>query len=112
MLESDNVIQDSNAPRWRLRDLHPHDLRRTAASWAVQAGASLAVVAASLGHRDTRITEQHYGHLSDDPVRRMLSDNAGRLLATVPAVVRGEDKSTDQSGPIPLPIMDDEREGG
>lgn len=65
-----------------LRDLTPHDLRRTAASWAVQAGASMAVVAASLGHSDTRVTEAHYGHLSDDPVRRMLSDNAGRLLAT------------------------------
>ncbi|MBN8524460.1 MAG: tyrosine-type recombinase/integrase [Planctomycetes bacterium] len=66
-----------------LRDLTPHDLRRTAASWAVQSGASLAVVAASLGHADTRVTEAHYGHLSDDPVRRMLADNAGRLLATV-----------------------------
>lgn len=64
-------------------DLTPHDLRRTAASWAVQAGASMAVVAASLGHADTRVTEAHYGHLSDDPVRRMLADNAGRLLATV-----------------------------
>jgi integrase len=66
-----------------MRDLTPHDLRRTAASWAVQSGASLAVVAASLGHSDTRVTEAHYGHLSDDPVRRMLADNAGRLLATV-----------------------------
>lgn len=65
-----------------MRDLTPHDLRRTAASWAVQSGASLAVVAASLGHADTRVTEAHYGHLSDDPVRRMLADNAGRLLAT------------------------------
>jgi integrase len=66
-----------------MRDLTPHDMRRTAASWAVQSGASLAVVAASLGHADTRVTEAHYGHLSDDPVRRMLADNAGRLLATV-----------------------------
>mgnify|MGYP001600114988 CR=1 FL=1 len=66
-----------------MRDLTPHDLRRTAASWAVQAGASMAVVAASLGHADTRVTEAHYGHLSDDPVRRMLADNAGRLLKTV-----------------------------
>ena len=68
-------------------DLTPHDLRRTAASWAVQSGASLAVVAASLGHADTRVTEAHYGHLSDDPVRRMLADNAGRLLATMREVV-------------------------
>lgn len=66
-----------------MANLTPHDLRRTAASWAVQSGASLAVVAASLGHADTRVTEAHYGHLADDPVRRMLADNAGRLLATM-----------------------------
>ena len=65
-----------------LRDLTPHDLRRTAASWAVQSGASMKLVASSLGHADTRVTEAHYGHLSDDPVRRMLTDNAVRLLAT------------------------------
>jgi integrase len=73
-----------------MRDLTPHDLRRTAASWAVQAGASLAVVAASLGHADTRVTEAHYGHLSDDPVRRMLGENAGRILATVPSLASND----------------------
>ena len=72
-----------NAESLALRDLTPHDLRRTAASWAVQAGASMVVVAASLGHADTRVTEAHYGHLSDDPVRRMLADNAGRLLGSI-----------------------------
>lgn len=66
-----------------LADATPHDLRRTAASWAVQSGASLAVVAASLGHADTRVTEAHYGHLSDAPVRGMLDANALRLLASV-----------------------------
>jgi integrase len=69
-----------------LRNLTPHDLRRTAASWAVQSGASMAVVAASLGHADTRVTEAHYGHLADDPVRRMLSDNAGRIMATIEVI--------------------------
>ena len=73
-----------------MRDLTPHDLRRTAASWAVQSGASLAVVAASLGHADTRVTEAHYGHLSDDPVRRMLADNAGRLLGSMTEVKDGK----------------------
>lgn len=66
-----------------IKDVCPHDLRRTAASWAVQAGASLSVVAASLGHADTRITEQHYGHLSDDPVCKMQNENAGRVLASM-----------------------------
>lgn len=66
-----------------LRNLTPHDLRRTAASWAVQSGASLQVVSASLGHSDTRTTEAHYGHLADDPIRQMLTNNASRLLATI-----------------------------
>ena len=47
----------------------------------------MAVVAASRGHADTRVTEAHSGHLSDDPVRRMLADNTGRLLATMGEVV-------------------------
>lgn len=78
-----------------IRDACPHDLRRTAASWAVQSGASLAVVAASLGHRSTQVTEAHYAHLADEPVRRMLNDNATRVLGVagieperVPAVER------------------------
>jgi integrase len=73
-----------------IADATPHDLRRTAASWAVQSGASLAVVAASLGHADTRVTEAHYGHLSDDPVRRMLGENAARILSTT-AMATGAD---------------------
>lgn len=61
-------------------DLTPLDMHRTAASWAVQSGASRAVVTASLFQADTEVTESHYGHLSDDPVRRVLADNAARLL--------------------------------
>jgi len=84
-----------------MRDLTPHDLRRTAASWAVQSGASMAVVAASLGHADTRVTEAHYGHLSDDPVRRMLSDNAGRLLASVTTSPSPETSDRTDTTPTP-----------
>jgi len=85
-----------------MRDLTPHDMRRTAASWAVQSGASMAVVAASLGHADTRVTEAHYGHLSDDPVRRMLSDNAGRLLASV--IPRPSPESSRESRETPAEV--------
>ena len=34
------------------------------ASRAVMTGAPLAVVAAQLGHSDTRMVEKHYGHLA------------------------------------------------
>jgi integrase len=81
-----------------MADLTPHDLRRTAASWAVQSGASMAVVAASLGHADTRTAEHHYAHLSDDPVRRMLADNAGRMLATVTPPLSDKSDETRPEG--------------
>lgn len=41
-----------------------HELRHTYASRLVMAGAPLAVVAAQLGHSDTRMVEKHYGHLA------------------------------------------------
>jgi integrase len=41
-----------------------HGLRHTWASLAVMAGMPLMIVARNLGHRDTRMCEQHYAHLS------------------------------------------------
>jgi integrase len=51
-----------------------HALRHTYASLSIMAGAPLLVVARNLGHRDTRMCELHYGHLSSsytaDAIRR------------------------------------------
>ena len=41
-----------------------HELRHTYASRLVMAGAPLPVIAAQLGHTDTRMVEKHYGHLA------------------------------------------------
>ncbi len=41
-----------------------HTLRHTWASLAVMAGMPLLLVARNLGHRDTRMVERHYAHLS------------------------------------------------
>lgn len=78
----DNVERDLTAaldrglhgPRVRLpagaqarppRDpISPNDLRRTFASWLVQAGVPLYVVARLLGHTSTRMVERVYGHLA------------------------------------------------
>ena len=40
-----------------------HILRHTYATHLLQAGAPLPVIAANLGHADTRMTERHYAHL-------------------------------------------------
>jgi integrase len=41
-----------------------HTTRHSYASLSIMAGAPLLVVARNLGHRDTRMVELHYGHLS------------------------------------------------
>jgi len=46
-----------------------HVLRHTWASLAVMAGMPIMVVAGNLGHADTRMVEQHYGHMSASFVR-------------------------------------------
>lgn len=51
-----------------LSDVRLHDLRHSFASVAVSSGASLPIIGALLGNRDTATT-QRYAHLSDDPVR-------------------------------------------
>ena len=45
-----------------------HELRHTYASGLVNAGVPLAFVAKQLGHKDTRMVEQHYGHLAPTAV--------------------------------------------
>lgn len=51
-----------------ISDLRMHDLRRSFGSWQAAAGASLAIVGKSLGHRDHKATEV-YARLQLDPVR-------------------------------------------
>lgn len=49
-----------------------HALRRSFGSWLARAGVPLQVIAAALGHADTRITERHYAHLQGGEVARQL----------------------------------------
>lgn len=55
-----------------------HTLRHTYASMLVKAGVHLMIVAGSLGHRDTRMVEKHYGHLAP-------SHAAAAIRANLPA---------------------------
>jgi integrase len=59
--------------------LHPlatfHVLRHTHASALAMAGVPMGVVAAQLGHADTRITERHYAHLSPSYVAETIRAN-------------------------------------
>lgn len=49
-----------------------HILRHTYATHLLQAGAPLPVIAANLGHADTRMTERHYAHLIPSHVAQVI----------------------------------------
>jgi site-specific recombinase XerC len=54
------------AERLDLSGLHPHALRRTAASLAIASGANVKVVQQMLGHKSATMTLDRYGHLYPD----------------------------------------------
>jgi integrase len=56
-----------------------HTLRHTWASLSVMAGVPLMVVAKNLGHVDTRMVEQHYGHLAPSYVADAIRAGAPRF---------------------------------
>ena len=62
-------------------DVGFHQLRHTWASHAVMNGTPLLVVAANLGHADTRMVERHYAHLTSTFVDEAIRAGAPRFGA-------------------------------
>lgn len=60
-----------------LTDAHRHDLRRTAASWALQGGSSFDQVATMLGD-SVETTRKHYAVFAPDYLRGAVNNIAGR----------------------------------
>jgi site-specific recombinase XerD len=56
-----------------------HVLRHTYATMLLRAGAPLPVIAANLGHADTRMTERHYAHLAPGYVAEIIRATMPRL---------------------------------
>jgi integrase len=56
-----------------------HGLRHTYASRLVMKGVPLHVIAAQLGHSDTRMVEKHYGHLAPNYVADTVRNAFDRL---------------------------------
>ena len=64
-----------------------HILRHSYATALVQAGVPLPVIAAKLGHADTRMTERHYAHLAPSHVADTIRAAMPRLGLVGPAKV-------------------------
>jgi integrase len=75
-----------------LGDLVPHDLRRTAASLAISAGASVKAVQRMLGHSSAQITLDRYTHLFEDDLETLAESMDARYGA---AQVRPKRPSED-----------------
>lgn len=61
-----------------------HILRHTHASQLAAKGVPIKVIAAQLGHSDTRITERHYAHLSPSYIAQTIRENLPRLGLDLP----------------------------
>jgi integrase len=66
-----NVLRDLKAAckRADIKPISPNDLRRTYASWLLQAGVTNSVVAELLGHTTTELVDITYGKLSQATLR-------------------------------------------
>lgn len=65
-----------------------HELRHTYASRLAMRGVPMGVIAAQLGHSDTRMTERHYAHMSPSYVADTVRQSFGSLgiVGKVPAL--------------------------
>lgn len=72
-----------------------HELRHTYASRLAMRGVPVGVIAAQLGHSDTRMTERHYAHLSPSYVSDTVRQSFGTL-----GIVPATDSATSTSTPL------------
>jgi hypothetical protein len=93
-------------------DLYPHQLRHTAASLAIAAGADVKVVQQMLGHASATMTLDTYGHLFDDRLdevgdamdrardaARTRRQRANVLPRVAPALPRPDFDGNDEAAP-------------
>ena len=66
-----------------IKDIRPHDLRRSLGSWMVNTGASIAIIGGALGHKDAKSTEI-YARLATDPVKDAMEKAQVVMLGFVP----------------------------
>jgi integrase len=75
-----------------LENLRIHDLRRTLGSWQAATGASLQIIAKSLGHSDNSQATKIYSRLHLDPVRQSVNTATAAILAAANGDTKTEDE--------------------
>jgi len=80
-----------------IKDLRPHDLRRTLGSWQAKAGASLAIIGKSLNHKTHQATAI-YARLDMDPVRQSVNTATAAILAAAGVRQTADIQQTKKEG--------------
>ena len=88
------AVADDGAPA----GLNPHELRHSAASMAISAGASVKAVQKMLGHKSATLTLDRYGHLYPDELQGV----ADRLDSLVNSAAS---EKCAQNVPTPLRVV-------
>ncbi|HSN92799.1 MAG TPA: tyrosine-type recombinase/integrase, partial [Anaeromyxobacteraceae bacterium] len=89
----------------------PNDLRRTFASWQVEAGVPLFPIAQAMGHKDTRMLERVYGRQTPEQLAALMARAMGlpAPAENCSSIVTATPGSTGSGGPDGLRAASDTR---
>jgi integrase len=87
----------------------PNDLRRTFASWQVEAGVPLFPIAQAMGHKDTRMLERVYGRQTPEQLAAIMARAMGLTQSVCSTFVAATLESAGSGGPDGLATEDDAR---
>ncbi len=88
----------------------PNDLRRTFASWQVEAGVPLFPIAQAMGHKDTRMLERVYGRQTPEQLAAIMARAMGLTQGVCSTFVAAPLDSAGSSGPDGLRATADSTE--
>jgi integrase len=96
-----NVRRDLHAAcaRLEIKPCSPNDLRRTTAVWLRAANVRLDLIAAVLGHSDTRMVERVYGRLEPAQLAHLLALDLGASVRADWGSIVSQRPETDEKTP-------------
>ena len=94
----------------RIDRCSPNDLRRTFASWQVEAGVPLFPIAQAMGHKDTRMLERVYGRQTPEQLAAIMARAMGLTQGVCSTFVAAPLDSAGSRGPDGLGDTADARD--